>query len=233
MFWRKRKLNLKAASQLARLAHRLGVERRFAVRVLFPKVQLPVLPKILFMQQELAVHDISLGGCCLLDPHELLGANVGNDVHFVLSWPDGSASVHGRIVSRVDHKRHIQFLNLPQTRTDEMRWPIEFGARAQSLRRSTASDLTGPLLAAREIWTALGGDSLAIVNDASRLAQFNVDGSTYTFFKNEWPVKEGVGPLTIAQFSALIIFLSNIRQPSELVLALTEYSGQMLARGRA
>lgn len=229
MFWRKRKpqFDVKSPSPVNQLAGQLGVERRFAVRIRYPQTDCELLPAVFFENQPLKVHDISYGGCCLLDPNEKLGPSVGNDVHLILRFPDGSVSVHGRIVSRVDHKRHIQFLNLPKVRAQELKTAVEAGTQAQSLRSSLETVDQGPSLQAREIWTSVHGDSVIIEDHIHRLSQIQISGVRYTLYKQAWPVKGVSDPLTPRELSRLVVFLCNIPQPSELLSALVAHVENM------
>jgi len=232
MFWRKRKPQMDSQpTPLVQLAGRLGVERRYAVRIRYPQMDCQILPAIFFQNQPLKVHDISTGGCCLLDAQGLLGASVGNDVHLILRWPDGAASVHGRIVSRVDHKRHIQFLNMPKVRVDQLRQAIHPGSRGLNVRPMMKGVENGPVMQAREMWSSLDGDSVIIEDHVHRLAQIILVGSQYTLYKHAWPVKDVSTPVTRNELAHLILFLCNIPQPSDLMSALVAHVETMAPQG--
>lgn len=207
-------------SPVANLAGKLGVERRYAARIRYPHMDCPILPAMFFENCSLRVQDISVGGCCLIDPNEILGPTIGTDVHLILRWPDGSNSVHGRIVSRVDDKRHIQFLNLPKLRAEELKSAISMGTKAQSVKASLETVDQGPLLQAREIWTSAHTDSVVIEDHVHRLAQITIGGAHYILYKHAWPVKDVSTPLSRFELARLIVFLCNIPQPSELLSAL-------------
>ena len=230
MFWRKRKIKLDTdrPAPVNDLAGRLGVERRYASRIRYPQVLSSVLlPSAFFQGLPLKIHDISIGGCCLLDPSEVLGPSVGNDVHLILRFPDGGVSVHGRIVSRVDDKRHVQFLNLPKARAEELSVAINLGTKAQSLRSAIETVDQGPSLQAREIWSSVHGDSVTIEDHVHRLAQISINGVHHTFYKHAWPVTATGAPLTPKELAGLIIFLCNIPQPTELLQALIAHVENM------
>ncbi len=229
MFWRKRrpKLDADRPAPVNELAGRLGVERRYAARIRCPQVLCPILPSAFFQGVPLKIHDISIGGCCLLDPNQVLGPSVGTDVHLVLRWPDGGVSVHGRIVSRVDNKRHLQFLNLPKARAEALKTAIVFGTKAQSLRSALATVDQGPSLQAREIWSSVHGDSVIIEDHVHRLAQISIADAHYTFYKHAWPVNAAGAPLTRTELAGLVVFLCNIPQPTELLQALISHVENM------
>jgi hypothetical protein len=233
MFWNKRKPHLKDyASPVRRLAKRLGVERRYSPRVLCPKIPTALLPAISFENRHFEVHNISVGGCCLLDPNGYLGPAVGHDVHLVLRWFDGSAvSVHSRIVSRVDHRRHIQFLNLPRERVKLIEQAIVPGILGEGMRVVYTGDVGGPLMQAREAWNSLKGDSLVITDHVHRLAQITMNGQTFEVFKEAWPQKDSK-PLTEVEFANLILFLNNIPQPTDLLEAFIAHVEATAQRGK-
>src|SRR5689334_11825069 len=104
MFWRKRKPHeIKATQSLLQIVTRLGVERRSNVRVRYPNVAFNKLPEIFYSNYKFKVKDVSVGGCCLLDPEQVLGPQVGHDVELEMHWPTGIEKVKARIVARVDH----------------------------------------------------------------------------------------------------------------------------------
>ncbi len=220
MFWRKAKSSFKKPFAVAELAGKLGVERRYAVRIRYPQMDSPILPAVYYGTQKLQMFDISEGGCCLLDQSEVLGPSIGQDVHLVMHWPGGRNSVHARIVSRVDDKRHIQFLNLPQARATQLQTAIAFGTKAQSMRSTLETVDRGPALAAREVWSSVHGHSVVIEDHIHRLAQILIGDAQYTLYKRAWPVKNVSTPLTVEELGGLIVFLCNIPQASELLCAL-------------
>lgn len=232
MFWSKRKAVVKhQSSELYQLADRLGVERRQNVRVRYPRIECKILPTVQFEDKKLRVHDISAGGCCLLDAEGWLGPSIGTDVHLVLRWPDGAASVHGRIVSRVDHRRHIQFLNLPAARAEQIKAAISPGIRALSMRPVIPPVEQGPSVDAREMWSSIQGDTVIIEDHMHRLAQITLWGTQYTLYKHAWPVKGAATPLGRNELTELILFLSNIPVPSELLTALIGHMESMSLEG--
>lgn len=234
MFWRKSKpqMNEQHALPVSRLAKRLGVERRYSPRVLCPKIPTALLPMVKFEGHFIQAHNISVGGLCLLDPNGYLGPAIGHDVHLVLHWFDGSAvSVHSRIISRVDHRRHIQFLNLPQERMKLIEQAIQPGVLGEGLRVVYSGDPNGPVMQAREAWSSLKGDTLIIEDDIHRLAQVTMNGEIYTLFKESWPQKNQK-PLTDVEFAALILFLNNIPQPTDLLEAFIAHVEEMALRGK-
>lgn len=217
---------------VSRLARRLGVERRYSPRVICPKIPTALLPSIAYEGKSIQAHNISIGGLCLLDPNEYLGPAIGHDVNLILRWFDGSAvSVHSRIISRVDHRRHIQFLNLPQERMKLIEQAIQPGVLGEGMRVIYNGDADGPVMQAREAWSSLKGDTLIIEDDVHRLAQVTLNGESYTLFKESWPQKDQK-PLTDFEFAELILFLINIPQPTDLLEAFIGHVEEMAMRGK-
>ncbi|CAM5999394.1 unnamed protein product [Sphagnum balticum] len=155
-----------------KLAEKLGVEQRASVRVRYPRVtEVCRLPQIAFLDYKFIVYNISTGGCALLDSDEVLGPQVGHEIQLTLTWPDGVERVNARIVSRVDHRRHIQFLNLAPARIKQLANSMSAGVRGLSMRRHALSSLQGPSMEANELWSSPAGDSLVLETSVHRLAQ--------------------------------------------------------------
>ena len=215
MFWRKRKpQEMKPAESLVQLATKLGVERRLNVRVKYPPHMLCKLPEVFYSKQPLKVHDISVGGCCVLDPLLLLGPEVGHDIELEMHWPTGIEYVKARIVSRVDHRRHMQFLNLSKNRQVFLTKAITAGVRGLSLRHHGFHHRTTVEVQAREMWSSPFGDSVVLENGVHRIAQIHLLNELFHVFRDAWPQKVPGGRSNRSDFEHLILFLSNIPQPS-------------------
>lgn len=221
MFWKKPKFQINNSSvQLDKLASRLGVERRFAIRIHYPRIHSGLLPSISFNGKSLKASDISTGGCCLLDNQGVLGPSVGNEASLTLGWPNDSLPVRCRIVSRVDNRRHIQFLDLPAAKIKTLAKAIHPGSLALNVRPGVKAVEHGPTVMAREIWTSPAGDCVTIEDHIHRLAQISLAGVHYTLYKQAIPIKETSAPLSHSEMACLVIFLRNIPQPSEHLQAL-------------
>lgn len=165
----------------------------------------------------LKIHDISVGGCCLVDPMEVMGATVGNEIFLNMHWLDGRETIGARIVSSVEQKRHIQFLNIAPARVEQLRLLIEPATRGTLVRNHTGDKDNGPELQAREIWSSLHGDNVIIEDNVHRLGQVGLFGVQYTIFRDAWPIREDGTPLTRREAVSVILFMCNINQPSPLL----------------
>lgn len=235
MFWRKRKPDIiDSPSDLLGLAERLGVERRLNVRVRYPRgARLCKLPGVRFQGSDLRVQDISVGGCCILDPYEILGSEIGQDIELEMRWMTGDEKVRARIVARVDHRRHIQFNELSAQRQNQLRKYMVSGVRGASLRKHLNPDPSGPGLAAAEIWSSLHGDTVTLENDLHRMAQVHLNAESFLFLKESWPIKESNSQMcSKIEFEQIILFLANIPYPSEKLSALMTSCEELLDRGR-
>lgn len=226
MFWRKRKPHeIQPTQSLLQLASRLGVERRLNVRVRYPSVQLSKLPEIFYADYRFRVRDISVGGCCVLDPELVLGPQVGHDIELDIHWPTGLERVKARIVSRVDEQRHIQFLNLSRSRQNFLVKAMTSGIRGQTLHchgfKHTKAELD---VEAVEMWSSPLGDSVVLENGVHRLAQLEIQSETYHIFRDAWPQKVPGGKCSRLEFDQVILFLANIPGPSH---ALLDFIGQL------
>lgn len=232
MFRRKAKPHFNSKpSALTDLARKVGVERRLHVRVLYPEAYCSLLPEVAYNGGPLRVHDISVGGCCLLDPLELMGPNVGTDLVLHLKWADGPARVHCRLVARVDHKRHIQFMDLEAGRADRIRAGIISGTHGHSMKVISGDENDGPTLEASEVWSSLGGDTVIIESHVHRLARIHFQKKEYVMYREAWPIKNAATPVSRTEMDQLILFLCNIPQPSDLLKELIEHTCLMSGAG--
>jgi hypothetical protein len=211
IFKRKAKSRLPNASEIHNLIGKFGLERRQNDRLTYPSRATCGLPAVAFAGAGLRVGNISVGGCSLFDPDEVLGAHVGNEVTLCLTWQDKSReNVQARIVSRVDHRRHIQFLNLSQERSGELVQRMRFGLRAHRLVRSDGQEPSSPFLLANELWISLDADGLVIEDGIHRSAVATIDGKEYSFFKNAWPIDSTYRPVSPTRMEELILYFANI-----------------------
>ncbi len=226
MFWRKKraeKYAYRTTSELFELARILGVERRQNVRIRFPSGKLESLPKVIAGGSTLFVQDISLGGCCLHDPLELLGPHVGQVAELVMAWPDQTYRVQSKIVARIDHRRHIQFLDFPTDRIEILKKGMEPGVRAQ-LMRITSRTTLGPKIKAKELWTSIAGDSLQVFDEIHMQAIVTAHLLECNIMRQAWPVRADKSAISKEEFESLLIFLRNISSPTP---ALTELLTQL------
>jgi hypothetical protein len=233
MFWRKSKPP-EDGSSLLNLASRLGVERRQMVRVRYPILsKVSELPQIAFKNEIFNILDISVGGCCLFDPRELLGPDIGNDVELTLVWNGKIEAIKARIVSRVDDRRHIQFMNFNAGHVCKLKDAMTFGVRGQSLRPSVPATQTEILIEADEIWTSLHGDSVIFENHVLRLAQIHIAGHQYHIFQQAWPTFANGKPVKALELERLVLFMTNVAQPSPRLKNLNELLQQMMGGEQA
>jgi hypothetical protein len=233
MFWNRRKPpQMDQTPSLLALASKLGVERRLNVRVRYPNnVRVCRLPEVAFEGHELKVQNISVGGCAVLDPIEYLGPSVGLDIKLTLHWSTVAEAVNARIVSRVDHRRHVQFLNLSSGRQGQLIKSMTFGVRALSMVKHAHPSELGPSIEAVELWSSAHHDSLIVETDVHRLAQLFVNGDQYVIYREAWPKRAKGAPCSRLEFEQLILFLANIPVPSPAVMGLLSLLEQQIVLG--
>jgi hypothetical protein len=220
MFWPKRKNLLESDSDLHKLAGRLGIERRQNIRIRVPTVQLRKLPKIEINNYDFKMADLSVGGCCLLDPAEVLGSRAGNVVTFDFKWNGESTRLKARIVAQVFRRIHVQFMDLSERLAEEIKMHTASGARGLWLNSHSRSVDKGPSLMASEMWSSPYGDSVVIFEDKHRIAEVFLYGITYTLFRQTWPMKSPDIALSRLEVADLLLFLCNIPNPSDWICAL-------------
>lgn len=233
MFWNRRAKNeLKAKPTLQALATQLGVERRFAVRVNYPsQIRISKLPQIYFDGKAMTVRNISIGGCLLLDPQEILGPSLGHEFELELHWSTAVERVTARIVSRVDCRRHIQFLNLSKNRQVQLLKSVVFGIRGLSMTRHALSSELGPTMQAAELWSSPLNDSVVLENDIHRVGQIHLNSEQYVLFREAWPNKVNSGKCTKPEFEQLVLFLANIPLPSAHLSGMIKYLESLFLEG--
>lgn len=199
---------------IQQLAQKLGVERRRHARVVYPLLTTGPLPAVEYFGRRVRVEDLSVGGCCINDPQERLGKDVGIELTLTLLFPDGAEDVRCRLVGRVDHRRHIQFLDLPPVRAGHIAQTVMPGVCGAGLSRTMKAQPEGPQLAAREVWMSLIGDGIVLEDDVHRLAQIMLAGQNYTVYHGAWPTGPDRERLSHAELLKLILFVANVRHPS-------------------
>ena len=202
---------------IQQLAKKLGIERRLSPRVRYPLTNLELLPSVHSDKFSLRIQDLSMGGCCLIDPKEVLGPSIGNDIRLQIRWENQISDIDARVVSRVDHRRHIQFLNLSNGWQKRIRSTIEPGVRGASLRMAVNATAVGPTLDAKEVWSAATGDCLILCSEVHRRASFNICGGIYNLFYEAWPTNKDGQSINRGEFEALLLFLVNVVQPTQLI----------------
>lgn len=213
MFWKRKSRKIENSKQtLQQLALRLGVERRQHQRIRYSRSHLGILPSISFNQHAIPVHDLSVGGCCLIDGDGHLGVKIGTEVSLQLNLGNVVHNVRSRIVSSVDMRRHIQFLDLTPEVAKELANNIQFGIWGLSLRKVAHNEKSNDNLtvSAEEIWTSLLGHNVVIENQIHRQAQITLSNQVFHIYKEAWPVFPNKKPISKLDLERLILFLNNI-----------------------
>ncbi len=235
MFWSKKKpIQFDNPSGVLELATRLGIERRQNCRIRYPNfVNLCKLPQVAFGGTQLPVQDISAGGCCLLDPESLLGQSMGREVELELHWMTGTDRIRAKIVSSVNDRRHLQFLNLNSNRQNLLKKYMAPGVRGLSVWRHSPTTEEGPVLQAEQLWSSLHGDSIVVERDATTIATIYFLGVRYFVYHESWPLKEGDARATRPELEQLILFLTNIPSVSEELIHVRDVLLIHLRKGKA
>jgi hypothetical protein len=233
MFWNKKSSpSFPQDPSLQDLASRLGVERRTNVRVFYPERTTATMPAISFVGNAMRVHDLSVGGCCLIDLHETLGSNVGNELTLSLHFADGTEDVRARIVGRINDRRHVQFMDLKPARQEQLKAQMAFGIRAIGMKPGLKVVEQGPSLAARELWSSMKGDAVIVEDGVHRLAQAEIGGEIYYFYREAWPVDRNLQVVPTLTLNNLILFLANINYRSAALRGLLSQLEELALEAR-
>lgn len=227
MFKRKKSQSIaenQAISLVQSYAAQLGIERRQSVRVRYPTQYLTSLPSVFFDGHAIRVHDMSVGGTCLIDEDDFLGPNAGIELDLRMIWPDGERTVRARIVSRVHNRRHIQFVNLPQDLIATIKAAIAPGVLGITMKPLVDLGETHLSIHAHEVWTSLNGECLTFLDDVHVAAELYLDGKNFKFLRDAWPVDKENLPASPKEVEHILVFLENIPQPTK---ALTDLKAQL------
>lgn len=217
--WKKPQTN-----EIFGLAAKLGLERRQNVRVRYPsRGAVAGLPTVSYGGIRLKIQDISIGGCCLRDPQEVLGPTIGQDLILTMDWNGVERETQCRIVARIDSRRHIQFLDLDDAERKKIADCLKPGVRGLFLKRA-AQPCDSLLLEAAEIWYAISEDSLSLFDHPHLSASVVYEGETYCFYRESMPVRESAKdvPVSDGVYDELVLFLANIPNPSPRLIALLD-----------
>lgn len=215
-WWRRKKTEIADVSPVHTLASRLGIERRKNPRVLFPDTAaFATLPMVFFQGQLIRMKDLSVGGCCLWDPQEVLGSQIGQDIDLTLRWNLGEETIKAKLISRVDHRRHIQFVDVKTEIEQELKKLIAPGVYAHDLKLVELKHEHQQQLLAKEIWTSIKGDSAIIDHDIQLLASLHIMGKGYRLLREAWPQRGDGSAVSPREFETIVLFLANIPNPSQ------------------
>lgn len=214
------------------MAAQLGIERRQNFRINYPEGgAIGDLPSVTFMGNNFVIGNISVGGCALHDPNEILGPAVGQEVTLSLHWDKDSQDVKSRVVSRVHKSRHIQFMNLSEKNQLRIKKHIEPGFRGSSLRRVDSSSSPHLKMEACEIWISVMEDGVTLFDHPHLIASVLYRGIDYFCYRGAFPVygsdrKRLVPPLI---YENLVVMLANVPNPSP---ALKKFATELCQMGQ-
>jgi len=218
--------------EIANMAKNLGLERRLNYRVRYPdRGAIGELPWVTFAGHSFKIQNISIGGCCILDPDEVLGPAVGQTLTLSFHWKKDSHDVQSRIVSRVDSRRHVQFLNMSQKNQERIRKHIEPAVRGGALRRVDSGGNANLRMEANELWISLVEDSMTLFDHPHLAGSILYRGQDYLCYRNAFPVfgndrKRIVSP---ELYEDLILFLANVPNPTP---ALRKFAAELCLVGQ-
>ena len=203
--------------EIIELANQVGVERRQNFRINYPdRGALGELPNVTFAGHPLKIANISSGGCCILDPDEVLGPAIGQEVTLIFHWDKDSHDVRSRIVSRIGARRHIQFIQFSEKNQSRIRKHIEAAFRGSALRRVDSTSSARLTMEACEIWVSRLEDGVTLFDHPHLLGSVLFRSQEYLCYRRAYPVygndrKRMVPP---ELYETLILFLANVPNPT-------------------
>ena len=233
MFWRRKKNHTADSVYMVQnYASQLGIERRRNVRIQYPNQNLTSLPSIFFGGRSIRIYDLSAGGVCLIDKEDHLGPLAGQDLELRLIWPECERVVQCRMVSRVDVRRHIQFMDLESERVTAIKTAIAPGVIGQTMKPLVHNNKNSVTqLHAKEVWSSTKGDSLSFSQDIHITADLMLDGKSFRFMKDSWPMTDN-RPASPREVESILIFLVNFPRPSPAVAQMQSQLQTLYFEGR-
>jgi hypothetical protein len=190
------------------MAVQLKLERRLHPRIKFPVGFFPDFtgPKVFCGEHPFAIVDISEGGLCLQDTEDRFNGMVGKDVNMRVEI-EGSYELPVRIVGSNLQKRHIQFLEAPESVRKEIRDWVQCGLRGQWLNALCYDEdfQKCPIL-----WSSLYDDSLFVSSDPRWSYSMGLEGEVIHLGAEFWPVYENLTPISVRAFDRLLVCLENL-----------------------
>lgn len=203
---------------IQKLVNANALNKRRNARVKYPHFgAIGPFPKIFYMNTELNVGNISVGGILIFDDTERLGSTVGEIITLEFSWNDTSIKTRGRLVGATLQRRHIQFIDFnPQLflRISQLVKPGYLGSRFHRVL-----DMSGQLHA-DEMWLGPNNESLVFLEDRATLTlgQERIvfqRGRPATFLKNDEPLK-------ISLINECLVMISNFPELTDRAKTLLE-----------
>ena len=206
--------------EVTKFAKNLGLERRQNFRIHYPeRGAVGDLPWVSFAGHNFKIQNISVGGCCLFDPDEILGPAVGQSLTLSFHWKTDSQDVQSRIVSRVDSKRHIQFLNFSDRNQNRVRKHIEPAVRGGTLRRVESGTSSNLKVEACELWISLVEDSVTLFDHPHLAGSILYRGQDHLCYRKAFPVfgNDRKRIVSLELYDDLILFLANVPNPTPVM----------------
>jgi hypothetical protein len=209
-----------------RLAVDNGIDRRKAARIHYPEQgALGDLPEIHYLGHPMRIHDISLGGTCLIDDLDFLQGNAGNNITLDLVWRDLSVPQACLIVAVGFNKRHIRFLDLDTQSYVRLTLLLKPGYLGMRMRRLNLDGAHHIQVGAEEMWVGTSGEAITAfprIDANFPLGEITLYGRTVLIYEKAPPLykqqySDGLPGQRIreALLHDLLIFAVNVRNPTE------------------
>jgi len=209
------------ATSIQKLVNANSLNKRKNIRINFPHISAAgPFPRVFYLDTEIMVSNISVGGLLVIDDTKNFGTEVGDVVVLHFEWPDFKSKVRARLVGAHMDFRHLQFVDFdPQVflRVSQMIKPGHLGGRFYRVQ-----DGTGQLQAA-ELWVGPAQESLIFGGENTHFAVLALHGEKIVFHAQPSPaiLKKGE-PLSPTALSDLLVLLANLPKPTPLVRSLVE-----------
>lgn len=196
----------KEESNLYEMARRLHLERRLHPRVRLPQLSPTFLgPNVKFESHNVPIGDISEGGVCLIDDHDLFRSQMGQS--FILKFEcDKKFDIKAKLVATNLNKKHIQFENPPSEFSDALRPWISLGLRGIWMKSMAELPIQY-----KTFLTSVLNDSLISATDPRWDFELCVRNEEFCISNKNWPTYKTNGrAISALEFDQILLFLANI-----------------------
>ena len=209
------------------LARKLNLDRREQVRIRVPEIPCSLAPRFLISGSEFPLVNISMGGVCLKDMQNIFSNEVGQELVVTMNWLDTTSLVRCRMVAISKHvQRHLCFVDLPPHLSQRIGKMVEAAMPGIKLRPLPILKYSPAQTEALELWTGVGGESLAFYGADDLVAELVTVNLTYKFFQkipprvqlNETPTR--TRPVKHQELFQALLLLENVERPSYRIVQL-------------
>jgi hypothetical protein len=212
--------DLEASSSIQKLVSLNALNRRKNTRVKYPHFGgFGPYPKIYYMDSEIIVGNISVGGILIIDDTEKFGDEIGAVVTIEMVWSDYRTKARARLVGANMQRRHLQFVDFNAnafTKISQLLRPGYLGSRFRIVHDELGK------LQAHEMWLGPTSESLVFTKTNS-FAEISVGNEKVSISRNRPSYLVSTNQKISYQLLCdILVIIANIPEPTPRVKELLE-----------